>query len=254
MAKVEFMVRYQRQRGKNVLFPFAFHCTGMPIGAAAVRLQREIASGSISSNQPTPAEAAARKKADPKYEKPALTQYEVLQQSAIPEDQIPAFRDPNHWLEYFPPIGQAALQRLGLHTDWRRSFITTERNPYYDAFIRWQFHHLKESGKIKFGKRYTIYSEGDGQPCADHDRAKGEGVAPQEYTGIKLRLLEVPASLEKVAKGAALFLVAATLRPETMYGQTNCFVLPEGQYGVYQSAREGELYIVSERAARNMAF
>ena len=25
-----------------------------------------------------------------------------------------------------------------------------------------------------------------------------------------------------------VYLVAATLRPETMYGQTNCFVLPEG--------------------------
>jgi len=63
-------------------------------------------------------------------------------------------------------------------TDWRRSFITTARNPYYDQFIKWQFHHLKENGKIKFGKRYTIFSELDGQPCADHDRSKGEGVGP----------------------------------------------------------------------------
>jgi len=31
MSKAEFSVRYQRQRGKNALFPFAFHCTGMPI-------------------------------------------------------------------------------------------------------------------------------------------------------------------------------------------------------------------------------
>ena len=27
--------------------------------------------------------------------------------------------------------------------------------------------------------------------------------------------------------------MAATLRPETMYGQTNCWVLPDGQYGAY---------------------
>jgi leucyl-tRNA synthetase len=47
-------------------------------------------------------------------------------------------------------------------TDWRRSFITTARNPYYDSFISWQFHHLKENGKIKFGKRYAIFSELDG--------------------------------------------------------------------------------------------
>lgn len=34
-------------------------------------------------------------------------------------------------------------------------------------------------GKIKFGKRPTIYSAVDGQVCADHDRSVGEGVNPQ---------------------------------------------------------------------------
>jgi len=28
--------------------------------------------------------------------------------------------------------------------------------------------------------------------------------------------------------------MAATLRPETMAGQTNCWVLPEGDYGAYR--------------------
>jgi len=36
--------------------------------------------------------------------------------------------------------------------------------------------------------RYTIYSPKDGQPCMDHDRSSGEGVGPQEYTLIKLRI------------------------------------------------------------------
>ena len=31
MSKAEFAVRYQKQRGRNALFPFGFHCTGMPI-------------------------------------------------------------------------------------------------------------------------------------------------------------------------------------------------------------------------------
>lgn len=35
-------------------------------------------------------------------------------------------------------------------------------------------------------KRYSIFSPLDGQPCADHDRATGEGVLPQEYTLIKV--------------------------------------------------------------------
>ena len=37
--------------------------------------------------------------------------------------------------------------------DWRRSFITTDANPYYDSFVRWHFTKLKERNKIKFGKR-----------------------------------------------------------------------------------------------------
>ena len=42
--------------------------------------------------------------------------------------------------------------------DWRRTFYTTDANPYYDSFIKWQFLHLKEKGKVKFGKRHTIFS------------------------------------------------------------------------------------------------
>jgi len=88
-------------------------------------------------------------------------------------------------------------------------------------------HTLKEKGKIIYGKKYTIFSELDGQPCADHDRSKGEGVGPQEYVGIKIKMLEFPESMKQFV-GKNVYMVAATLRAETMYGQTNCYVLPEG--------------------------
>lgn len=32
----------QRMKGRRVLFPFGFHCTGMPIAACAEKLRREI--------------------------------------------------------------------------------------------------------------------------------------------------------------------------------------------------------------------
>lgn len=48
-------------------------------------------------------------------------------------------------------------------------------------------------------------------------------------------------------------MVAATLRPETMYGQTNCYVLPEGEYGVFEMIND-EFFICSERSARNLAY
>ena len=42
-----------------------------------------------------------------------------------------------------------------------------------------------------------MYSVLDGQVCADHDRASGEGVGPQEYTLIKLRVLELKVGRQK---------------------------------------------------------
>jgi len=62
----------------------------------------------------------------------------------------------------------------------------------------------------------------------------------------------MPESLKDL-EGKKVFMIAATLRPETMYGQTNCYVLPEAEYGVYEMQGD-EYFICSERAARNFAF
>lgn len=79
---------------------------------------------------------------------------------------------------------------------------------------------LHDQGKIKYGERYTIYSPKDGQPCMDHDRQSGEAVGPQEYTAVKMEVLEwgpnVPGELRQAVGGRKVSMVAATLRPETM--------------------------------------
>lgn len=31
------------------------------------------------------------------------------------------------------------MRAMGCGVDWRRSFITTDMNPFYDSFVRWQF-------------------------------------------------------------------------------------------------------------------
>ena len=48
-------------------------------------------------------------------------------------------------------------------------------------------------------------------------------------------------------------MVAATLRPETMYGQTNCWIHPEIKYILFETINN-EIFICTRRAARNMAF
>ena len=190
-----------------------------------------------------------------------VRQWNILKKM-VPEDEIPSFVNALHWLHYFPPIGVEHMKNFGAGVDWRRSFITTVENPYYDAFIRWQFYTLREKNKIKFGKRNNVFSIVDGQVCADHDRSEGEGVGPQEYVLIKLKVLEpdhgqarhdkMKALLDKYEK-EGVYLVPATLRPETMYGQTNCFVLPEGEYGAYYVDATDEVFIMSARSARGLS-
>jgi len=284
ITKADFAAGYQRLKGKKVLFPFAFHCTGMPIQAAAHKLQREIykeyglenCQAAIFERRDTGEDAAAaalvletqglatlddedqpREPGAPG--KRPKTQWEILQLCDVPDHEIPKFCDPQYWLQYFPPLAMEHLKYFGVHVDWRRSFITTDTNPYYDSFIQWQFRRLRKEGKIAFGKRPTVYSRRDRQACMDHDRASGEGKGPQEYTLIKMRLIEdgVPTLVDRVPAMAPIvsepiFLVAATLRPETMYGQTNCFVLPEGIYGAYRM-KSGEIFVCSEHSAVNMA-
>ena len=35
------------------------------------------------------------------------------------------------------------MTALGCGVDWRRSFVTTDANPFYDSFVRWQFNTLR---------------------------------------------------------------------------------------------------------------
>ncbi|KAI9352501.1 hypothetical protein DFJ73DRAFT_829910 [Zopfochytrium polystomum] len=297
ISKCEFAVGYERLKGKVVLFPFGFHCTGMPIKACADKLKAEV--DQFGQNferfvEAAPAleiqpEVQTEGKVDPtkidkKHGKAAAKntglkyQFQIMQQLGVPKEEIHKFADAVHWLYYFPPLTISDLKALGLSVDWRRSFITTDKNPFFDSFVRWQFNTLRKQPlpKVKFGERYTIYSALDGQACMDHDRAAGEGVGVQEYTGIKLEVLmedlistplnerdkvkDVPVGqlltsqgVLAALKGKKLFMVAATLRPETMYGQTNCYVGIDIDYGIYE-ARDNEAWICTPRAAKNMAF
>eukprot|EP00485_Elphidium_margaritaceum_P009966 CAMPEP_0202688616 /NCGR_PEP_ID=MMETSP1385-20130828/4108_1 /ASSEMBLY_ACC=CAM_ASM_000861 /TAXON_ID=933848 /ORGANISM="Elphidium margaritaceum" /LENGTH=1276 /DNA_ID=CAMNT_0049343631 /DNA_START=189 /DNA_END=4019 /DNA_ORIENTATION=- len=276
ITKAEFRAGYERLRGKNVLWPFAFHCTGMPIAAAAKRISEEMQKFGNPPTFPrhddrdeTDAAAKAHSKLAAKRSKKKY-QWEIMTEFELGDADIAKFKDPYEWLSHFPPIGKQHLKEFGLKVDWRRSFITTDANPYYNKFIEWQFLKLRDAHKIEFGNRPTIFSPAENQPCADHDRSSGETMKPQQYTLIKLELLHSSRDLESVpfiqrngdklgalyALNKKIYLVAATLRPETMYGQTNCFVLPRGEYIAIEVDKDerSEIYVCSEHAARNMAW
>jgi leucyl-tRNA synthetase len=81
----------------------------------------------------------------------------------------------------------------------------------------------------------------------DHDMSKGEGVGPQEYVLIKMKVME------DMGFNKPTFLVAGTLRAETMYGQTNCWISPTIKY-VAVETRKGEIWICTKLAAKNMSW
>ena len=210
---------------------------GMPISAASLKLEEELKQFGN----------------PPKLPKDFKSQYEILKQMKIPDEEIFNFVDPWYWVKYFPPLAKQHLVKFGVHVDHARSFVTTSLNPYYNSFVEWQFNVLKKKNHIKFGKRASIYSPKDKQMCADHDRREGEGINPDEYTLIKLKVSELNEVMKDKLNGRNVFMVAATLRPETMYGQTNCYLLPTGDY-VAVEMKNNEVFICSERSARNMAY
>ncbi|KAL2508186.1 ATP binding [Forsythia ovata] len=277
LSKLEFAAAYHRLRGANVLLPFAFHCTGMPIKASADKLKREIEmfgyppvfpvvkeeegaeqegkpEGESAGNQTQPGGKFKGKKSKVVAKSGGVKyQWEIMQSYGLSDEEIEKFKDPYHWLTFFPPLAVEDMKAFGLGCDWRRTFITTDINPYFDSFVRWQMRKLKSMGKIVKDLRYTIYSPLDGQPCADHDRASGEGVIPQEYTLIKMEVVSPFPPKMSVLEGKKVYLAAATLRPETMYGQTNCWVLPDGTYGAFE-INDTDVFILTKRAALNLAY
>ena len=126
--RVEAFARYKRMRGFNVLFPFAFHATGSPIDTAAKR---------VAENE----------------EK----QIQTLKLMGFTDEQIPAFKDPLHWIKTFSRETEKDLHEYGLSIDWRRSFITTDLNPRYDKFIKWQFNTLKKKGLVLLEAAASAY-------------------------------------------------------------------------------------------------
>lgn len=236
MSKQDFACRYHRMIGCNILEPFSFHLTGMPIVAAADKLKKEIEmikTGSPISKITTP-------------------QYETMIMMQIPQNEIEKFTNPSYWGKFFPQVASKTLKRFGIGYDETRSFITTNENPFYDSFIKWQFGVLFKKNVLRFGSRYCIYSLNEKQPCLGHDRSVGEDAKPKKYWFVPYQLHGF--DNKDIDNCEKVYLVATTSRPETLYGVTNLWIGAEigtdSDYNLYYiETKTGSMYWI----IRNLA-
>ncbi len=179
---------------------------------------------------PIEAAAARIREKEPK-------QLKIMHDMGITEHEIQKFSDATYWTQYFPKEWEKDLKAAGYSFDPRRQFITTSLNPYYNKFIQWQFRKLKEKGLIGLGKHPVVWCPKDQTPLGDHARSQGEGERPQEFTILKFKWKEA-------------FLVAATLRPETIFGLTNLWVNPDIEY--IKAKVNEEIWIISKECAEKL--
>ena len=164
---------------------------------------------------------------------------EILEKmDGVPREEIERFKDPVYLARYYTERNRAALKDYGLAVDWRREFHTTSLNPGFSTFVQWQYLKLKEKGYITKGIHPVVWCPRDKSSTGDHDRLSGEGVFPEKFYLVKFRLGDS-------------YLVAATFRPETVFGVTNVWVNPDTVYA--EAVVDGEKWIVSIETLEKLA-
>ncbi len=207
---VDAISRYMRMNGHNVLFPVGTHATGNGAISLASRV-------------------AAR---DPDT-------IDYLLRNGCPEGSLPLLETPEGVVDFFNDVYvNDYWKRFGFLCDWRR--FTSSIRPDYNRFIQWQFRKLMELGLLIQKPYYAPACVECGPVAVDPsetDLSKGGNAEVNEYTLLKFRCGDE-------------YLIAATLRPETVFGQTNFWVNPDVDY---VRVRVGdETWIVSEPASRKL--
>jgi len=153
----------------------------------------------------------------------------------VPLSELEKFTDPHYIVKYFSEEYRQVMTHLGYSIDWRREFTTID--PTYQKFITWQFAKLNEKGLVRRGSHPVKYCPDDENPVGDHDLLEGEGVAINELTLIKFPI-------------NGIYLVAATFRPETLFGATNIWLNPDEEY--VKVKMDDEEWIISQKAYENL--
>lgn len=208
----DIIARYKRMDGYNVLFPTGTH----PTGNQAISLSKQLEEG----NQ---------------------VKIDYMKRNGATDDDIERVKDSEELVKYFNEVYKEEYwKKFGISIDFDYFTYTTRED--YKQFIKWQFKKLKEKDlltqKPYFGTECIECGPVAVDP-SETDLSQGGNAEKQEFTLLKFRYGD-------------RYITAATLRPETVFGQTNLWVDPEEEYVVVEV--EGEEWILSDKAAEKLKY
>jgi len=148
----DVIARFWRMRGRQVLFPMAFHVTGAPVVGISKRIARK--------------------------DEKTIRLYRDLYK--VPQNVLEGFTDPLTIVKHFAAEYQRVMTSCGLSIDWRRRFITVD--PTYSKFVEWQWKHLYEAGHVIKGVPPVRYCTVDDNPVGDHDLLEGDKAEVIKFT------------------------------------------------------------------------
>lgn len=153
----DVIARFWRMRGRQVLYPMAFHVTGAPV----IGISKRIARG----------------------DEKAIHLYRDLYR--VPEETLKEFENPLAIVRHFSDEYRRVMTSCGLSIDWRRRFTTVD--PQYSKFIEWQWKHLREGGHVNKGAHPVRYCPQCDNPVGDHDLLEGDKAEILKFVMVMFR-------------------------------------------------------------------
>lgn len=210
LVYADALTRYHRMRGADVFFPTGIHASGLPAVTFAQK---------VKTRQPNTVRELELNQVDP-----ALW---------------PQLEEPEFAARFLGKNYLAVFQRMGLLIDESAYVVTTDED--YRQFIRWQFHQLKRHGALVQKTHFAPVCPVCGPVAVDPsetDLSAGGTAEIIRYTTLPFRLDD------------GRVLLAATLRPETVYGATNVWIPDREPLVVWH--HENRTYLVSRAGAERL--
>ncbi len=209
-AYLDAIHRYHRSLGHAVLFPFGVHASGLPAVTWAQKVQQR----------------------DPS----------VLQQLAdagVPETEYPRLTDPDYAAHFIGDSYRKVLRSLGALFDEATYCATIDAD--YQAFIAWQMRTLRALGCIGQAEYFASVCPVCGPLAVDPSETDLSSGGDAET----IHFVLVPFRLDD-----GRTLLAATLRPETVFGVTNLWLAPGSELVVWH--RGDQEYLVARSGAERL--